>query len=105
MLRRNIFFTLLSLNKRVRKNLNLILFKPKNNITICIAEPTRLPIAKLYIPILSERKTIEAIKEVGFSEVQLNKYEDRPGTVSSTMKDKVPQEVIDRRYKLIKKYC
>ena len=50
-------------------------------------------------------ETIKAVKEVGFSEVQLNKYEDRPGTVSSRMKDKIPQDVIDRRYKLIKQYC
>jgi tRNA-2-methylthio-N6-dimethylallyladenosine synthase len=50
-------------------------------------------------------ETVKAVRAVGFSEVQLNKYEDRPGTVSSKMKDKVPQEVIDRRYKLIKQYC
>ncbi len=50
-------------------------------------------------------ETIKAVKEVGFSEVQLNKYEDRPGTASSKMKDKIPQEVIDRRYKLINQYC
>ena len=50
-------------------------------------------------------ETIKAVKEVGFSEVQLNKYEDRPGTVSSMMKDKIPQEVIDRRYAEIMKYC
>jgi len=50
-------------------------------------------------------ETIKAVREVGFSEVQLNKYEDRPGTASSKMEDKIPQEVIDRRYRLIKKYC
>lgn len=50
-------------------------------------------------------KTVEAIKEIDFSEVQLNKYEDRPGTVSSTMEDKLPQELIDRRYEVIKQYC
>jgi tRNA A37 methylthiotransferase MiaB len=51
------------------------------------------------------KKTIEAVKAVEFSEVQLNKYEDRPGTVSSMMKDKIPKEIIDRRYNEIKKYC
>jgi len=50
-------------------------------------------------------ETVKAVKAVGFSEVQLNKYEDRPGTVSSKMKDKIPQDVIDKRYKLIKQYC
>ena len=51
------------------------------------------------------RKTVEAVREVGFSEVQLNKYEDRPGTASSMMEDKVPQEVIDRRHEEVKEYC
>jgi MiaB/RimO family radical SAM methylthiotransferase len=50
-------------------------------------------------------QTIEAVRGVGFSEIQLNKYEDRPGTVSSMMQDKIPQEVIDKRYEKIKQYC
>ena len=50
-------------------------------------------------------ETVGAIKELPFSEVQLNKYEDRPGTVSSKMKDKIPQDVIDKRYDYIKQYC
>lgn len=50
-------------------------------------------------------ETVKIVKAVGFSEVQLNRYEDRSGTVSSMMKDKIPQEVIDSRYNKIKKYC
>lgn len=50
-------------------------------------------------------QTVEAVREVDFSEVQLNKYEDRPGTISSNMKDKVPQGVINRRYEMIREYC
>ena len=41
--------------------------------------------------------TIKAVQEIGFSEVEIDKYEDRPGTISSRMKDKIPQEIIDRR--------
>ncbi len=41
--------------------------------------------------------TEKAIQEIGFSEVEIDKYEDRPGTASSLMKDKIPQEIIDRR--------
>ena len=49
------------------------------------------------------QKTIQALKEINVSEVQINKYEDRPGTVSSQMQDKVSQDVIDRRYEEIKR--
>jgi len=41
--------------------------------------------------------TKKAVQGVGFSEVEIDKYEDRPGTSSSMMKDKIPQEIIDRR--------
>jgi len=41
--------------------------------------------------------TKKAIQEIGFSEVEIDKYEDRPGTRSSMMKDKIPQEIINRR--------
>lgn len=51
------------------------------------------------------QQTVEAIRDLGFAEVQLNKYEDRPGTVSSRMDQKVPREVIDKRYEVIKQYC
>ena len=50
-------------------------------------------------------KTVETAKELPCSEVQLNKYEDRPGTVSSKIKDKIPQDVIDKRYDYTKQYC
>ena len=50
-------------------------------------------------------ETVDAVKALPFSEVQLNKYEDRPGTVSSRLEDKIPQAVIDRRYERIKQYC
>ncbi len=43
------------------------------------------------------RKTIEAVTEIDFSVVELNKYTDRPGTASSRMQDKIPQKTIDRR--------
>ncbi len=49
--------------------------------------------------------TKEAVQEIGFSEVELNKYEDRPGTDSSLMEDKIPQEIIDRRGRELKKVC
>ena len=48
------------------------------------------------------KQTVEAIKAVDFSEVQIDKYEDRPGTISSQMSDKISQEEIDRRYAEIK---
>ena len=41
--------------------------------------------------------TKKVVQEIGFSEVEIDKYEDRPGTSSSMMKDKIPQEIIDRR--------
>jgi len=41
--------------------------------------------------------TKKAIQKIGFSEVEIDKYEDRPGTRSSMMKDKIPQEIINRR--------
>jgi MiaB/RimO family radical SAM methylthiotransferase len=43
------------------------------------------------------RKTVEAVTEIDFSVVELNKYTDRPGTASSKMEKKIPQEIIDRR--------
>ena len=45
----------------------------------------------------------KAVQDIGFSEVEVDKYEDRPGTASSVMKDKIPQEIIDRRYSELKK--
>ena len=49
--------------------------------------------------------TKKVVQEIGFSEVELNKYEDRPRTASSMMQDKNSQEIIDRRYREIKKVC
>ena len=43
------------------------------------------------------RKTIEAVTEIDFSVVEVNPYTDRPGTASSMMENKVPQETVDRR--------
>lgn len=43
------------------------------------------------------RRSVDAVKNIGFEAVELNGYEDRPGTESSRMTNKVPQEVIDRR--------
>lgn len=50
-------------------------------------------------------KTVESVRKIDFSAIELNKYEDRPGTAASKMLNKVPQEVIDRRYKEIKRHC
>jgi tRNA A37 methylthiotransferase MiaB len=47
--------------------------------------------------------TVKTFQEIGFSEVEIDKYEDRPGTVSSLMKDKIPQEIIDRRDRDLRK--
>ena len=41
--------------------------------------------------------TKKALKEVGFTEVEIDKYEDRPRTSSSLMKDKIPQKIINKR--------
>jgi tRNA A37 methylthiotransferase MiaB len=50
------------------------------------------------------QKTIEAVRDIDFTAVELNMYEDRPGTVSSKREDKVPQEIIKKRYEEIKQY-
>lgn len=51
------------------------------------------------------QKTVEAVREIDFSAVELNKYEDRPGTAASKMVNKVPEEVIQRRCEEIKRSC
>jgi len=51
------------------------------------------------------QETVSAVREIDFSVVELNKYSDRPGTASSKMNDKVPQDVIDRRTEEISRYC
>lgn len=47
--------------------------------------------------------TKKAVQEIGFSEVEIDKYEDRPGTASSLMNDKIPQEIINRRGSYLRK--
>lgn len=42
-------------------------------------------------------KTVHALQQVDFAAVEINKYEDRPGTAASRMKDKIPAETIERR--------
>ncbi|OHB62919.1 MAG: hypothetical protein A2Y76_11560 [Planctomycetes bacterium RBG_13_60_9] len=51
------------------------------------------------------RQTVEAVREVDFSAVEICKYSDRPGTAASAMQGKVSQEVIDRRVKELSRYC
>jgi len=51
------------------------------------------------------QQTVEAVKEVDFSAVEISKYADRPGTAASKMQDKLPQEVIDRRVEELNRYC
>jgi len=43
--------------------------------------------------------TIRALQQVDFAAVEINKYEDRPGTESSLMDDKISDEVIEERVK------
>ena len=47
--------------------------------------------------------TRRVIQDIGFSEVEIDKYEDRPGTASSLMKGHIPQEIIDERQSKLKK--
>jgi threonylcarbamoyladenosine tRNA methylthiotransferase CDKAL1 len=47
--------------------------------------------------------TKRACQDIGFSEVEIDKYEDRPGTRSSLMKDKVPRKIINKRGKELKR--
>ena len=51
------------------------------------------------------QKTVTAVQAIDFSVVELNKYEDRPGTASSKMENKIPPEVIERRYQEISQVC
>jgi tRNA A37 methylthiotransferase MiaB len=43
------------------------------------------------------QQTVQAVQEVDFSVVEINKYSDRPGTAASRMEGKLPPDVIDRR--------
>jgi len=51
------------------------------------------------------QQTVEAVQGIDFDAVELNRYEDRPGTVSSGLKDKIPAETIDRRVEQISQVC
>lgn len=46
-------------------------------------------------------ETKRFIAEMNFSEVTVNRYEDRPGTLASTMEDKIPQEIIELRARVL----
>jgi ribosomal protein S12 methylthiotransferase len=49
--------------------------------------------------------TVEAIKRIPFEAVELNPYEDRPGTASSMMANKIPAAVVEARIAEISQYC
>jgi MiaB/RimO family radical SAM methylthiotransferase len=51
------------------------------------------------------QQTVQAVRGIDFEAVELNRYEDRPGTVSSGMKDKIPEATIQRRIEQISQYC
>lgn len=51
------------------------------------------------------QKTVAAVRQIDFSAVEVNRYEDRPGTFSSKMQNKIPHEVIERRCQEIEQYC
>jgi tRNA A37 methylthiotransferase MiaB len=48
-------------------------------------------------------KTIQAMRDINFYEVTLNKYEDRPRTISSHYENKVSQHILDQRTKQLAK--
>jgi tRNA A37 methylthiotransferase MiaB len=41
--------------------------------------------------------TLNVLKKTKFDEITINRYEDRPLTLSTKMKDKVPQGIIEKR--------
>jgi tRNA A37 methylthiotransferase MiaB len=49
--------------------------------------------------------TVAAVQRINFQAVEVNKYEDRPGTLSSMMKCKLPEVVIDERIEELHQYC
>lgn len=49
------------------------------------------------------QKTAELIREIKFADIQLYKYEDRPGTTSSMLPDKVGKRTILKRAKILAK--
>lgn len=51
------------------------------------------------------KKTVDLIRDIEFDAVELNRYEDRPGTHASKMTNKVPVDVIEQRHEHISRYC
>lgn len=49
------------------------------------------------------QKSVLLVKQINFSRVEIYKYEDRPGTAASRLPDKVPNNVIDKRVKILKR--
>ena len=47
-------------------------------------------------------KTLDLVKEIDFDDIAIFTYEDRPGTEASEMQDKVPEDVIKRRKKILR---
>jgi tRNA A37 methylthiotransferase MiaB len=50
-------------------------------------------------------KSKQVIQDIGFHEVTLNKYEDRPNSKSSDFEHKISQSLIDKRIREISRYC
>lgn len=49
------------------------------------------------------QKSVELVKEVHFSKVEVYQYEDRPGTEALTLPNKVPKNVMKAREKILAK--
>ena len=49
--------------------------------------------------------TVAAVRRIKFQAVEVNRYEDRPGTLSSMMTGKVPDIVIDERIEELHQHC
>ena len=47
------------------------------------------------------RKSLNLVREIKFSSVEIYPYQDRPGTTSSNLPDKVPKDVIKRRTRIL----
>jgi tRNA A37 methylthiotransferase MiaB len=47
-------------------------------------------------------KSLDLIREIDFHDISIFTYEDRPGTATSNMLNKVPEEVIKRRKKILR---
>jgi tRNA A37 methylthiotransferase MiaB len=46
--------------------------------------------------------SIQLVKEMQFSKIQVYKYEERPGTLALSLPEKVPRDQIEKRAKIIK---